>query len=140
MDALSPQNRMVQKRSAVDAGACCRCIGYKSESEAMQQKGVMQQPAGAFSSPVLVGLILLALGQHGCAQQQLPRQEFTVDLDAADTHPFDNAAVTRCFGSSHAATAMRADWQRELTQVQQDLKPEFVRFHGVRRSSAGSAF
>ena len=53
----------------------------------MQQKGVMQQPAGAFSSPMLIGLILLALGQHGCAQQQLPRQEFTVDLDAADTPP-----------------------------------------------------
>ena len=39
--------------------------------------------------------------------------------------------MTRCFGSSHAATAMRADWQRELTQVQKDLGAEYVRFHGL---------
>ena len=78
-------------------------------------------------------MTLLALGWCcglGCSQQ-LPRQEFTVDLGAADLRPFDAAAVTRCFGSSHAATAMRADWQRELGQVQKDLGVEYVRFHGL---------
>ena len=62
-----------------------------------------------------------------------PAQVFSVDLETADDQlqRFDNAAVTRCFGSSHAATAMRADWQHELTQVQQDLEPEYVRFHGL---------
>eukprot|EP01051_Picozoa_sp_SAG22_P011395 SAG22_NODE_1091_length_5589_cov_3.691439_1_plen_373_part_00 len=65
-----------------------------------------------------------------------PRQGFAVDLGAAsginlNLQPFDNAAVTRCFGSSHAATAMRADWQRELATVQKDLGVEYVRFHGL---------
>ena len=82
-------------------------------------------PTAALAFTLLAGAVLVR------AQQQLPRQEFAVDLGAADRQPFDNAAVTRCFGSSHAATAMRADWQRELTQVQKDLSPEYVRFHGL---------
>ena len=37
------------------------------------------------------------------------------------------------FGAKNgaAATAMRADWQRELTAVQKDLGVEYVRFHGL---------
>jgi hypothetical protein len=63
---------------------------------------------------------------------QQPRQQFSVDLGGPPSpQPFDSAAVTRCFGSSHAATAMRADWQRELAQVQKDLGVEYVRFHGL---------
>jgi hypothetical protein len=60
-------------------------------------------------------------------------QTFTVDLSRSPAQllPFDNSVVTRCFGSSHASTAMRADWQRELTQVQKDLGTEYVRFHGL---------
>ena len=42
------------------------------------------------------------------AQSQTASQAFAVDLNAA-TKPFDNAVVTRCFGSSHAATAMRGE-------------------------------
>jgi hypothetical protein len=83
-----------------------------------------------------VALLALLAGFATCfaqqrRQQQQPHQNFAVDLGAAERHPFDNAAVTRCFGSSHAATAMRADWQRELTQVQKDLGAEYVRFHGL---------
>jgi len=85
---------------------------------------------------VWVGLLaLLALGCHdtlAAGSQNLPHQSFSIDLDAASlSTPFDNSVVTRCFGSSHAATAMRADWQRELTQVQKDLGVEYVRFHGL---------
>lgn len=62
-----------------------------------------------------------------------PSQTFSVHLgtSSAALKRFDNSVVTRCFGSSHAATAMRSDWQRELTSVKSDLDPEYVRFHGL---------
>jgi len=75
--------------------------------------------------------LVVALALAAAAVAQDPSQGFHVDLGGSATAAFDNGAVTRCFGSSHAATAMRADWQRELTQVQHDLAPEFVRFHGL---------
>ena len=78
-------------------------------------------------------LLLLLLGSSGAvaSAEPSPSQTFAVDLGATSSTPFDNAAVTRCFGSSHASTAMRADWQRELTAVQKDLGVEYVRFHGL---------
>lgn len=85
----------------------------------------------AFALILHLSLLLLPAGWVRAQEQQQPRQEFAVDLGAAERQPFDNAAVTRCFGSSHAATAMRSDWQRELTQVQADLGVEYVRFHGL---------
>jgi hypothetical protein len=45
--------------------------------------------------------------------------------------PFDNGLVTRCFGSSHAATALRASWQQQLQRVVADLGTQYVRFHGL---------
>ena len=76
--------------------------------------------------------LLLSTAAASTAAEKLPHQEFAVDLSASGGRtPFDNAAVTRCFGSSHASTAMRADWQRELTAVQKDLGVEYVRFHGL---------
>jgi beta-xylosidase len=93
------------------------------------------EPSSHKPRKFLLGLFLLgaaAATSSTTAAEQLPRQEFAVDLGAAaGLQPFDNAAVTRCFGSSHAATAMRADWQRELTAVQKDLGVEYVRFHGL---------
>jgi hypothetical protein len=83
------------------------------------------------ATPGLVLLALLASFAACTAVQQQQQQHFAVDLGAVERRPFDNTAVTRCFGSSHAATAMRADWQRELTQVQKDLGAEYVRFHGL---------
>ena len=44
---------------------------------------------------------------------------------------FDSRLVTRCVGSSHASTALRADWRSELTAVQRDLGTSCVRFHGL---------
>ena len=45
--------------------------------------------------------------------------------------PFANDLVTQCFGSSHAATALTADWQRQLTKVKNEIGTQFVRFHGL---------
>lgn len=56
---------------------------------------------------------------------------FTVALDTPTSSTFATDLVTKCFGSSHAATALTADWQRQLTQVQADLGTEYVRFHGL---------
>ena len=36
-----------------------------------------------------------------------------------------------CVGSSHAYTALRADYQEQLTKVHQDMGIKFVRFHGL---------
>ncbi len=44
---------------------------------------------------------------------------------------FDNGLVTRCFGSSHAATALRASWQQQLQRVVAELGTQYVRFHGL---------
>ena len=57
-------------------------------------------------------------------------EAFAVSL-SAPTNPFANNVLTRCVGSSHAATALRADWQHQLTKAQKDLGTEFVRFHGL---------
>jgi xylan 1,4-beta-xylosidase len=37
----------------------------------------------------------------------------------------------RCVGSGHAALALRADYQSQLTQITQDLGFKQVRFHGL---------
>ena len=49
----------------------------------------------------------------------------TVNL-SLPTSPFANRVLTRCFGSSHAATALRADWQQQLTEVAHDLDIQYV--------------
>lgn len=36
-----------------------------------------------------------------------------------------------CVGSCHAATALRADWQRQLEQCHKELGFRYVRFHGL---------
>lgn len=59
------------------------------------------------------------------------QQSFRVDLSPVQTSAFDNSILTQCFGSSHAATALRADWREQLTQVHADLGTKYVRFHGL---------
>ncbi len=49
----------------------------------------------------------------------------------APEQDFQNDLLTKCFGSSHASTALRADWQAQLTKVHNDLGTEYVRFHGL---------
>ena len=60
-----------------------------------------------------------------------PLQSFSVDLSPQSQAAFDPALLTRCFGSSHASTALRADWRKQLAEVHEDLGTEFVRFHGL---------
>jgi len=36
----------------------------------------------------------------------------------------------QCVGSCHAATALRADWQRQMTKTHTDIGFRQVRFHG----------
>ena len=36
-----------------------------------------------------------------------------------------------CVGSSHAYTALRADYQEQLTKVHDELGIKYVRFHGL---------
>jgi xylan 1,4-beta-xylosidase len=36
-----------------------------------------------------------------------------------------------CVGSCHAATALRADWQEQMTRCRRDLGFKYVRFHGL---------
>ena len=86
------------------------------------------RPVGVMYARAKAMMVMLGVSS---AIEGGPQQAFTVDLGATSLRSFDNAAVTRCFGSSHAATAMRADWQRELTAVQKDLGVEYVRFHGL---------
>ena len=54
---------------------------------------------------LLLPLLLLISSCGLAAAQQPPRQMFTVDLAAGNLQQFDNAAVTRCFGSSHGVTS-----------------------------------
>lgn len=59
-------------------------------------------------------------------------QTFVADLSAdAKQEDFSNDVLLKCFGSSHASTALRADWQRQLAEVRQDIGTEYVRFHGL---------
>jgi hypothetical protein len=75
----------------------------------------------------VVSLVAVCNGASNSAGQS---QQFLVDLKATTTS-FDNSILTKCFGSSHAATALRANWREQLTQVQKDLGTEYVRFHGL---------
>jgi len=59
------------------------------------------------------------------------QESYSVDLKHGGIKSFDGSALMKCVGSSHASTALRADWQQQLTKVRQDLGPEFIRFHGL---------
>jgi hypothetical protein len=74
-------------------------------------------------------VVLFFLASNAVAREQ----SFVANLKPAENllQSFDNSLVTRCFGSSHASTALRADWRKQLTQVSKDLGTEFVRFHGL---------
>ena len=60
-----------------------------------------------------------------------PSSSFRVMDLSASAADFDSGLLTRCFGSSHAATALRASWQEQFRQVVKDLGTEHVRFHGL---------
>jgi xylan 1,4-beta-xylosidase len=55
--------------------------------------------------------------------------EFFVDLSQKTT-PFPHF-WERCVGSCHAATALRADWRKQLSQCHKELGFQYVRFHGL---------
>jgi xylan 1,4-beta-xylosidase len=56
-------------------------------------------------------------------------QVFTIDA-SQKTIPFPHF-WEECVGSGHALLGLRADWQRHITAVHQDLGFKQVRFHGV---------
>eukprot|EP00911_Craspedida_sp_UC1_P001088 UC1_evm1s814 len=58
---------------------------------------------------------------------------FEANLNTAksSSEAFQPDTLTKCFGSSHASTALTTDWQRQLTKVRRDLGTEYVRFHGL---------
>ncbi len=49
-----------------------------------------------------------------------------------------NHAWQWCVGSDHAPTALRADWQAQLTRAKKDLGFRFVRFHGILDDDMGT--
>lgn len=80
---------------------------------------------------VSAAVALLVLGSF-TAVFATPSETFAATIGVgATTKPFVSDTVLKCFGSSHAATALRSDWQAQLTKVQRDLGTEFVRFHGL---------
>lgn len=79
------------------------------------------------SLSVGVGVWLLSCcGGHAVSERAV------VDLSSSGNRTgFDPSLVTRCVGSSHAATALRADWRAQLSQFKRDVNPDFIRFHGL---------
>ncbi len=61
---------------------------------------------------------------------------FTADL-AGPATPLKHAWQW-CVGSDHATTALRADWQQQLTQARRDLGFRHVRFHGILDDDMGT--
>ena len=53
------------------------------------------------------------------------------NAEGTGENSFNSDILTRCVGSSHAATALRADWQKQLAKIQADLGFEYIRFHGL---------
>lgn len=56
-------------------------------------------------------------------------REFKLDIDGPK-RPFDHY-WEMCVGSCHAATALRADWQQQMTRCHRELGFRYVRFHGL---------
>ena len=54
---------------------------------------------------------------------------FTVDTSAQGAP--QTGAMLNSFGSSHAATTLRATWRSHFSQVLQDIPFQRVRFHGI---------
>lgn len=55
----------------------------------------------------------------------------TFSLDITSPRKPLNRYWNFCVGSCHAATALRADWQRQLEQCHRELGFRYVRFHGL---------
>jgi xylan 1,4-beta-xylosidase len=56
-------------------------------------------------------------------------KEFSLDLNG-QTKTLDHYWEL-CVGSCHAATALRSDWQTQMTQCRRELGFQYVRFHGL---------
>jgi xylan 1,4-beta-xylosidase len=56
-------------------------------------------------------------------------KEFTLDLNGQGKR-LDHYWEL-CVGSCHAATALRADWQEQMTRCRRELGFQYVRFHGL---------
>lgn len=78
----------------------------------------------AMSCLVVVAAVASAAAAAGLSAR------FNADLHGSTT-PFHADIVTKCFGSSHAATALTADWQAQLAKVRREIGSEYVRFHGL---------
>lgn len=75
--------------------------------------------------------LIVLLGITATAATATSPQRAAVDLTTNTTTAFDPYLVTRSVGSSHAATALRADWRAQLAKFKQDVNPTYVRFHGL---------
>ena len=75
-------------------------------------------------------LILATTTSSRTIPSAAPPLVYHADVASTPT-PFANDVVTKCFGSSHAATALTADWQRQLTKVHNEIGTKYVRFHGL---------
>ncbi|MDF2472784.1 MAG: hypothetical protein K0R21_566 [Anaerocolumna sp.] len=56
-------------------------------------------------------------------------KHFTLDLSSATEPLYKNWEF--CIGSCHASTALRADWQQQLTRCQREIGYRYIRFHGL---------
>lgn len=56
-------------------------------------------------------------------------KQFTLDLTSDTQILHKNWEF--CIGSCHASTALRADWQQQLTKCQRNIGFRYIRFHGI---------
>ncbi len=50
------------------------------------------------------------------------------------------SSYLKCIGAGRAAEGLRADWQKQLTEVQQEMPFEYIRFHGLLHDDMGVYF
>ncbi len=62
---------------------------------------------------------------------------FTFNLIKAELSQFFHS-WEHCVGSGHAALALRADWQKQLTRCKMELGFRYVRFHGILSDDMGT--
>ena len=81
--------------------------------------------------PALVLLALSALPWSLYAQQR------TIHADAAKVVSPHSAVPLRCIGAGRANEGLRADWQQQLSTVQQEIGFDFIRMHGILHDDMG---
>ena len=80
--------------------------------------------------PLLSSLLLLgSLLPLGASAASSPQRSIEADL-AAVRGPF-NRKTDLCVGAGRANEGLRADWQRQLAEVQRECGFRYLRFHGL---------